>query len=153
MSKFVWSNDYRRGAPFCVRVQHVVFAQRPGLLHGGPGRALRDLVFCYHGQAIPKAEAGDLDNSPNAVAYRNAAGNPPASTATSRRMLGVHVTAGFVQPGPGISGRALLQAMRTESQNVAPNAMAATAELMVPERVAKPLTTGEADRTQKLSFS
>ncbi|KAK3278500.1 hypothetical protein CYMTET_13562 [Cymbomonas tetramitiformis] len=142
MSKFVWSNDYRGGLHFASGSN--TWFLRNGLDFSIVDPDVRyDLVFCYHGQAIPKAEAGDLDNSPSAVAYRNAAGTPPASTATSRRLLGVPVTAGFVQPGPGITGRALLQAVTdaAKSQNVAPNAMAGTAELMVSERVAAPLTT------------
>ncbi|KAK3241557.1 hypothetical protein CYMTET_48674 [Cymbomonas tetramitiformis] len=154
MSKFVWSNDYRGGLHFASGSN--TWFLRNGLDFSSVDPDVRyDLVFCYHGQAIPKAEAGDLDNSPSAVAYRNAAGTPPASTATSRRMLGVPVTAEFVQPGPGITGRALLQAVTdaTESQNVAPNAMAGTAELLVSERVAAPLTTASTNEMVRSSNS
>ncbi|KAK3243556.1 hypothetical protein CYMTET_46814 [Cymbomonas tetramitiformis] len=134
LSKFLWANDYRGGLHFASGSN--TWFLRNGLDFSTVDPDVRyDLLFCYHGQAIPKAEAGELDNSADAVAYRNAAGNPPASTATSRRMLGVPVTAGFVQPGPGLSGRALLQALAPGSQDVAPNAMSAVAELVVAERI------------------
>ncbi|KAK3287590.1 hypothetical protein CYMTET_4913 [Cymbomonas tetramitiformis] len=118
LSKFLWANDYRGGLHFASGSN--TWFLRNGLDFSTVDPDVRyDLLFCYHGQALPKAEAGELDNSADAVAYRNAAGNPPASTATSRRMLGVPVTAGFVRAagsrierarfaassGPAIAGR------------------------------------------------